>query len=90
MTQAHLIISGTVQGVGFRYFIRSWAKKLGITGWTRNTEEGAVEAVLQGDKKNLEQIITLCRKGPFLSQVKDVQLKWEVPVETLMGFSIRT
>ncbi len=77
MLQAHITISGYVQGIGFRQFIKSKARQLGITGWVRNTPEGKVEAVLQGDKEKIEQLILLCKKGPFLAEVKKVEMLWE-------------
>lgn len=77
MQQAHVFISGTVQGVGYRYFVRSNARKLGLTGWVRNTEDSGVEVVLQGDKKKIEEMISICKKGPFLSEVKHIGFEWE-------------
>ena len=88
MQQAHVFISGYVQGVSFRYFIKSSAQKLGLKGWVRNTEDGGVEAVFNGEKKNIEEMISLCRKGPMLAEVKQLGLDWEEP-EQLSEFQIR-
>ena len=88
MQQAHVFISGTVQGVGYRYFVRSSAKKLGLTGWVRNVEDGGVEAVFQGEKAVIEQMITLCKKGPFLSEVEHIGFEWEDQEESHKEFSI--
>lgn len=77
MKQAHVFISGRVQAVGYRYFVKQSARKFGITGWVRNTENGGVEAVFQGDEKVIEQLIELCKKGPFMADVKNVELDWE-------------
>lgn len=79
MVQAHVFISGYVQGVGFRYFVRSNAKKLGIVGWVRNTEDNGVETVFCGDKKKIEEMLSLCRKGPMLADVKQFGFEWETP-----------
>ncbi len=84
MRQVHVFISGFVQGVGFRYFIKSNAKRLGLKGWVKNLSDGRVEAVLQpsagsgqeGDEK-IKQMIELCNKGPFLSEVKDLVVEQE-------------
>lgn len=74
--QAHLLITGSVQGVGYRQFVKSHAMKLGLTGWVKNTVEGSVEALVEGEKDSIEQMITLCKKGPFLAEVQDVQVEW--------------
>jgi acylphosphatase len=89
MEQVHLVITGIVQGVGFRYFISLWAKKNNLTGWVQNTPEGNVESLLQGDKQNLEGVVDLCKKGPFLSEVKDLQLKWEKIDKQYFDFTIK-
>jgi acylphosphatase len=88
MQQAHVFISGLVQGVSFRYFVKSNAQNLGLKGWVRNTEDGGVEAVFNGEKKHIEVMITLCRKGPMLAEVKQVGFEWE-EAEELEGFTIR-
>jgi len=96
MQQAHVFISGSVQGVGYRYFVRSNARKLGLTGWVRNTEDGGVEAVLQSStssdqegKKKIEEMIELCRKGPMLSEVEHIGFEWEEREESFASFAIR-
>lgn len=73
---ARVLISGFVQGVGFRAFVKSKASELGLKGFVKNTEDGKVEAVLQGRINDIEKMILLCRKGPFLSEVKDIEVKW--------------
>lgn len=88
MQQAHVFISGTVQGVGYRYFVRSNAKKLGLTGWVRNAEDGGVEAVFQGDKDKIEEMIALCRQGPMLSEVEHIGFEWEDYEDALSDFKI--
>lgn len=77
MKQAHIIISGQVQGVGYRYFVRSNARKLGLTGWVRNITNGKVEAILQGSQDQIEEMLALARTGPMLSDVKDIEVEWE-------------
>lgn len=76
MKVAHITISGFVQGVGFRHFVRKNAQSLGITGWVRNLPDGSVEAEFQGEKEKIEQIIRICKKGPFLSEVENVEVEW--------------
>jgi len=81
MKQLHLYVSGFVQGVGFRVFVKKKAKKLGINGWVRNLSDGRVEAVLQGEEERLEELIKHIRKGSYFSEVKDVLIKEEKMIE---------
>ncbi len=85
---AHIFISGFVQGVGFRRFVRYEALKLGLTGWIRNLKDNRVEAVFCGSKEQIERIIPICKKGPFLSEVKDVQVLWDKAEKTFKSFDI--
>lgn len=82
MSQAHIFISGFVQGVGFRQFVKRSALKLGLTGWVRNLPDNRVEAVFSGSKERIEKIISICRKGPFLSDIKSVDVIWEENPDT--------
>ena len=88
MKQAHIFISGRVQGVSFRYFVKTNAKKLGVTGWVQNTEDGGVEAVFTGEKEKVEELLALCRKGPMIAEVKHVGFDWE-DGEAFDDFTIR-
>ncbi len=88
MKQAHVFISGIVQAVGYRQFIKQNARKLGLTGWVRNTEDGGVEAVFQGDEKLIEQMLVLCKQGPFMAEVKQIGFEWEEG-EEVTDFTIK-
>ncbi|MBI4078769.1 MAG: acylphosphatase [Candidatus Levybacteria bacterium] len=88
MQQVRVLISGFVQGVGFRHFVRSEARKRSVTGWVCNTQDGGVEAILQGSKEKIEQMVQLCRKGPFLAEVKDVVVVWEDAKERYEDFTV--
>lgn len=72
-----VFISGFVQGVGFRQFVKRTALKIGLKGFVRNLSDGRVEAILTGERENIEKMILFCRKGPFLSEVKDVEVFWQ-------------
>lgn len=89
MKTAHVFISGSVQGVGYRYFVKDNARKMGLTGWVRNTEDGGVEVVIQGEEKKIEELIALCKQGPFLAEVKHIGFEWEETEEVFEGFAIR-
>lgn len=83
MTQVHVFVTGFVQGVGYRQFVKSNARRIGLTGWVRNLSDGRVEAVFQSSassdregKKAIEQMVLLCRTGPTLAEVKDIEVSW--------------
>jgi acylphosphatase len=79
VTRAHVRIDGFVQGVYFRAELRERARSLGIAGWVRNTEDGAVEAVLEGEDVRVESIVSWCRRGPSGARVDEVAVEWEKP-----------
>lgn len=88
MSQAHIKIFGFVQGVGFRQFVKQHAQQHGVTGWVKNTSHGTVEAVFQGSKEKIGEMITLCKKGPMLAKVERVKVGWEEPVDQFSEFTI--
>ena len=77
MKTCRVFISGFVQGVGFRRFVRHHALKLGLTGWVKNLPDNRVEAVLQGRIENIEKMVLLCKRGSFLSEVREVVVEQE-------------
>lgn len=86
---AHIMVRGFVQGVGYRQFVKKHARELGLTGWVRNLPDQSVEALLQGDTKDIEKVLAACRKGPFLSEVEEVDVVWEKQKEVFSDFSLR-
>jgi acylphosphatase len=70
----HLIISGRVQGVGFRQFMVRTAEALDIKGWVRNRNDGTVEAVVAGSQSAVESMIERTRRGPRHAAVRDLQI----------------
>ena len=74
------VISGWVQGVGFRYFVLRRAEALGVTGWVRNLASGSVEVEATGTAQQLEGFEELLWQGPRFSNVTNVD-KTEIPVE---------
>ena len=85
----HVIISGRVQGVWFRASTKQQAEKLGLTGWVKNTDNGQVEAVFEGEDEKLDEIINWCHKGPSLSKVEKVDIKKQKPTNAFDDFSIK-
>ena len=71
-------ITGRVQGVGFRYFVKHKALKLGIVGYVKNLDDGSVEVFCQGNDSDLKKFIEYLHKGPFFSCVKNLEIN-EVP-----------
>lgn len=88
MKVAHVLISGFVQGIGFRQFILRQAQDLRLMGWVRNIPDGDVEAMFSGQKEKIEKMIKLCRKGPFLAEVKEVHVEWKDSTENFETFEI--
>jgi len=75
--RAHVFISGRVQGVFFRAWTEDEAIKRDLTGWVRNLADGRVEAVFEGDKDKVEEMVKLCWKGPPGARVTNVEVIWE-------------
>ena len=69
----HYIVTGRVQGVGFRYFVRQQAQALGLAGWVRNLPDGRVEAFIEGMPTELSQMESLLNEGPSMSRVERVE-----------------
>jgi acylphosphatase len=88
LIRAHVFISGTVQGVGYRYYTARQAQRLGVNGWVRNLSDGRVEAVFEGSRKAVEEIISWCYRGSSAAVVKDVAVEYKEP-EGLQGFETR-
>jgi acylphosphatase len=80
MKQYYLVISGDVVGVGFRGWMMREADKLNLVGWVKNREDRAVEAVIQGEEEQVNKIIELCKKGPNVAWVENVEVS-EKPVD---------
>jgi acylphosphatase len=76
MQQAHIWISGRVQGVGFRYFTAGQARRLGVRGSVRNLPDGRVEVVAEGDRAAIEALLAAVRQGPPGAHVRDVRVDW--------------
>jgi len=85
---AHLLISGTVQGVGYRYSMLSEATARQLSGWVRNLPDGRVEAMVEGPIVKVKALIQWCHQGPVGAQVQDVVVDYLSP-QGLEGFEIR-
>jgi acylphosphatase len=73
MSAKRLIVSGLVQGVGYREWMVAKARELGVSGWVRNRVDGSVEALVAGDTAAVEELLRLCRRGPRMAQVVSIE-----------------
>ena len=82
-SKAHVIISGRVQGVWFRASTRDKAEQLGLTGWVKNTADGCVEAVFEGEEERIEEMINWCHQGPPLAEIVNIEVKKQTPTKNI-------
>ena len=75
MKSIHIIITGTVTGVGFRWWLKKEAEKRRIYGFVKNRTKNKVEAVLLGHEKDINDILKLCKKGPDSSNVENIKIQ---------------
>lgn len=87
-TRAHVYVSGRVQGVYFRATTRDRAQEVGVDGWVRNLGDGRVEAVFEGSKEAIDEMVSFCHEGSPAANVAEVEVSYEPP-EGLAGFEIR-
>ncbi len=72
MIAKRLLISGRVQGVGYRDWLVDKARELGVSGWVRNRMDGSLEALVAGEVAAVEEVCRLCRRGPRLAEVSSI------------------
>jgi acylphosphatase len=86
--RARVKITGRVQGVYYRASMLQEAQKHGLTGWVTNCPDGSVEAVAEGARDKIEQLIAWCKSGPPGARVTNVDVRWETPEHAFRGFTI--
>lgn len=69
MKRVHVLVSGDVQGVGYRYTMRMIARDAGVTGWVRNLRDGSVEAEVEGTPAQVDEVLAWMAEGPPGSRV---------------------
>lgn len=89
MRRVRLTASGLVQGVFFRASARDEARRLGLTGWVRNTADGNVEAEAQGEESVVDEFVEFCRRGPGSARVSDLAVEEAAPVDGESDFGVR-
>ena len=87
--QTHVLISGRVQGVWCRASTKQKAEQLGIKGWVRNTSDGCVEAVFEGQEELVREIVEWCYHGPPMAKVSNVEVKTQESEDSFDRFSVK-
>ena len=87
MRRVRVVVTGSVQGVGFRWSTRTVADKYGLAGWVRNRSDGAVEAELEGSPEAVDSMLAWLRKGPPSASVSTVDVV-EIPAKGEAGFVV--
>jgi acylphosphatase len=82
------LVSGRVQGVGFRYFAQRRAEELGLNGWARNLDDGRVEVYAAGPAERLSDLAAALHMGPRMAEVRGVE-EMEDTVQKIAGFLVR-
>jgi acylphosphatase len=87
-TRAHVYVSGKVQGVYFRATTRDEARTRDVDGWVRNLPDGRVEAVFEGPREDVEEMVAFCHEGSSTARVEDVEVTYE-DLQGEAGFEVR-
>jgi acylphosphatase len=82
------LVSGRVQGVGFRYWVRDRARPLGLAGAATNLADGRVEVVAEGPRPECERLLGALRGGGSPGEVRSVEASWSDPVGEAVGFRV--
>ncbi len=82
------VVTGRVQGVGYRWFVREQARALGLAGWVRNEADGSVRVVAEGASSTLDALDAALREGPSGSVVRDVRVERGAAAGGFDGFRV--
>ena len=85
---AEIVVSGLVQGVGFRYFVMREAQKLGLKGFVKNLYSGEVLTVAEGEKAIVEELVQKLKVGPIHASVKSCKVDWQEPKNEFTDFEV--
>ncbi len=88
--RARIVVFGRVQGVFFRSTMCREAERRQVNGWVRNCRDGTVEAVVEGEKETVENIISWCRQGPPEAMVRKIDVEWQEYQGEFNSFSIKS
>lgn len=90
MKRAEIIVSGMVQGVGFRYYTIRHAQRIGVTGYVMNLPDDRVLAVAEGESYQIEELYECMKTGPSRSSVNSCKIIWKEPLHEFTAFEVRT
>jgi acylphosphatase len=90
LVRVHIWVKGRVQGVGFRAFVASSARYIGVTGWVRNVGYGTVETVAEGPRQKIDQFTIVVKTGPGASRVDESRVEEETATGEFPEFEIRS
>ena len=88
--RVHALVSGRVQGVGFRYFVRQAAGSAKLSGWVRNLADGRVEFAAEGVQAELEALLERVHQGPSGSRVEQLETSWGEIRDGFTDFRVRS
>jgi acylphosphatase len=89
MKRVHVVVGGTVQGVGYRYTMQLVAREAGVAGWVRNLRDGRVEAEVEGPPAQVDEVLAWMAEGPPGARVTAAEVS-EVPASGATGFEVRS
>src|SRR5690349_9098222 len=84
-----VVVTGRVQGVGYRFFAEESATRLGLAGWVRNLPDGTVEAEAEGPKPALQDWIESLKRGPSFARIDNMKVTWNPAKALYKNFEIR-
>jgi acylphosphatase len=87
--RVRILLHGIVQGVGFRYFVVTTARPMGITGYVRNRRDGSVEVVAEGPRDRLEEFSRQVGEGPRHGNVSNLEVEWGEHTGEFGSFDVR-
>ena len=88
LVAAEIVVSGMVQGVGYRFFTQRAAEELNLSGWVRNLPDGRVQVEAEGPRPRVEELLARLRVGPRLSSVTDVAVTWKIASGAARSFLV--
>jgi acylphosphatase len=88
MRRVHVMVTGDVQGVGYRYTMRMIADEAGVSGWVRNRRDGTVEAEVEGSDEQVDEVLAWMAEGPPGSRPSTAKVD-EIPTAGDWGFQVR-
>jgi acylphosphatase len=90
LARVHVIVSGRVQGVAFRWYAQREAEDRGLTGWVRNRRNGRVEVCVEGERSEVAEFAEWMRRGPMLARVDEVEETWAQASGEFADFQVRS